>query len=182
MATHWKKLMNPDYLGSYAFEAGEEKLVTIDMVTRETVTGPEGRKSDRPVLHFRQQGIKPMILNYTNARKIEKLTGTPDIEKWGGQSIVLVVRPVKAFGEYVDGLQVKMEKVAGVCTQCGRRVVAAGEMSASQVVKYTRDKFGAVLCADCVKKHSKGPGGHQDNAQTASGAEAGNQPGEKENG
>ena len=26
---HWKKLTNPNYLGSYAFEPGEEKPLTI---------------------------------------------------------------------------------------------------------------------------------------------------------
>ena len=61
--THWKKLTNPDYLGSYAFERGEEKLATIDKVTEETVTAAEGRKSDCMVLYFRQKDLKPMILN-----------------------------------------------------------------------------------------------------------------------
>ena len=40
--THWKKLNNPDYLGSYAFQPGEEKTVTIKEVKREMVFNPSG--------------------------------------------------------------------------------------------------------------------------------------------
>ena len=38
--THWKKLTNPNYLGSYAFQPGEEKTVTIKEVKRELVHNP----------------------------------------------------------------------------------------------------------------------------------------------
>ena len=35
--THWKKLNNPDYLGAYAFQPGEEIIATIGSVGRETI-------------------------------------------------------------------------------------------------------------------------------------------------
>ena len=157
MTTHWKKLTNPDYLGSYAFQRGEEKLVTIDYVRQELVTGPEGKKSECIVAHFKQPGIKPMILNHTNAKTIERLCGTPYIEEWAGKSVVLIVSKVQAFGEQVDAVRVKLEKVAGVCCQCGHRITSAGGMSAQQVAEYTADKFGAVLCAACAKQRTKKP-------------------------
>ena len=159
MTTHWKKLTNPDYLGSYAFQRDEEKLVTIDRVRQELVTGPEGKKSECIVAHFKQPGMKPMILNHTNAKTIERLCGTPYIEEWAGKSFVLIVSKVQAFGEQVDAVRVKLEKVAGVCCQCGHRVTAAGGMSAQQVAEYTADKFGAVLCAACAKQFTKKPAG-----------------------
>ena len=31
--THWKKLTNPDYLGAYALEDGEDMIVTIKNVS-----------------------------------------------------------------------------------------------------------------------------------------------------
>ena len=43
MPTHWKKLTNPDYLGAYAFEPGEEKIGTIAAVREEGVVGMDGR-------------------------------------------------------------------------------------------------------------------------------------------
>lgn len=157
MTTHWKKLTNPDYLGSYAFQRGEEKIVTIDYVRQETVTGPEGKKSECIVAHFKQPDAKPLILNHTNAKIIEKLFSTPYIEEWAGKSIVLIVSKIQAFGEQVDAVRVKLEKVAGLCGQCGLRVTAAGGMSAQQVAEYTAGKFGEVLCAACAKQRAKKP-------------------------
>ena len=151
--THWKKLTNPDYLGSYAFERGEEKLATIDKVTEETVTAAEGRKSDCMVLYFRQKDLKPMILNHTNAKMIEKLAGTPYIEEWSGLNIALVVKKVSAFGDQVDAVRIKLEKVSGSCECCGKRITAAGDMTAAKVAEYTTNRFGSVLCADCAKRH-----------------------------
>ena len=90
MATHWKKLTNPNYLGAYAFDQGEEKTVTIENVTEEPVTGSDGREADCMVLHFKEPNVKPMILNRTNAKTIEKITGTPYIEEWEGQKIILL--------------------------------------------------------------------------------------------
>ena len=50
--THWKKLTNPNYLGSYAFDPGEEKIVTIDYVCQESVIGSEGRSDSCIVAHL----------------------------------------------------------------------------------------------------------------------------------
>lgn len=152
MLTHWKKLTNPDYIGAYAFERGEEKIATIDRVAEEPVIGPEGRKSDCIVVHFKQPDLKPLILNRTNAKTIERLTGTPYVEEWSGSSVILCVRRVSAFGEDVDAVRVKLEKVAGVCSDCGRRISAAGDMSAQQVTGFTLKKFGAPLCAECARQ------------------------------
>lgn len=51
--THWKKLTSPDYLGSYAFQPGEEKTVTIKDVKRETVYNPSSSgKEECTVAYF----------------------------------------------------------------------------------------------------------------------------------
>ena len=173
MRTHWKKLTNPDYLGAYAFDQGEEKLVTIDHVAEEAVTGQEGRKDDCMVLHFRQRDVKPLILNHTNAKTIERLTESPYIEDWAGRSIILVVRTVSAFGSEVEAVRVKLEKVSGICEDCGKRVIAAGGMSGSQVADYTMDRFGAVLCAECAKKRGKPPALNEDDAGRSTDGQAG---------
>ena len=66
--THWKKTFNPDYLGAYAFDPGEEKIVTIVSVTQEEVTGLEGRTELCLVAHLENE--KPLILNKTNCKAI----------------------------------------------------------------------------------------------------------------
>ena len=65
--THWKKLTNPDYLGSYDFEQGEERIVTIKDVKRVMVNGPDGKREECTVAYF-EENYKPMILNVTNQK------------------------------------------------------------------------------------------------------------------
>lgn len=110
MSTHWKKLTNPDYLGAYDFQQGEERIVTIKMVKREHVTGSGGKKEECTVAHFEEK-YKPMILNSTNCKAISKLFESPYIEDWTGKSVKIVVSKVNAFGDVVDALRIKSEKI-----------------------------------------------------------------------
>jgi hypothetical protein len=74
--THWKKLTNPDYLGAYALEPGQDLIVTIKSVANEVVTGSDGKKETCSVMRF-AENVKPMILNATNSKMITKLLKTP---------------------------------------------------------------------------------------------------------
>ena len=84
--THWKKLINPDYIGAYALNPDEDLTVTIDYVQREQVTGSGGKKEECTVAHL--VGQKPLILNVTNSKTIAKLYGSY-IEDWSGKQITL---------------------------------------------------------------------------------------------
>ena len=108
--THWKRLTNPDYVGAYDFQPNEERIVTIKDVKREMVSGPDGKKEECTILHF-IEACKPMILNSTNSKSITKLTESPYIEQWVGHSIKLYVTKIKAFGEMVEALRIRSEKV-----------------------------------------------------------------------
>ena len=81
MPTHWKKLTNPNYLGAYSIENGQDLILTIKYVQEEKVIGPDGKKDDCVVCHF-SENVKPMILNATNMKTITKLYKTPYIEEW----------------------------------------------------------------------------------------------------
>ena len=106
--THWKKLTHPDYLGAYAIEKGRDLVVKISKVVEQKVTGADGKSEMCVVAHFSEPaGTKPMILNKTNLKTIEKLFSTPFIEDWAGKSIALFSTPVKAFGETVDALRIR---------------------------------------------------------------------------
>lgn len=105
--THWKKLHNPDYLGAYAIEPGTEPIYTIASVGEESVTGSDGKKETCMVIRFKEAGIKPMILNATNAKTINKIYDTPYIEQWVGKPIQLYVARVKAFGDTTDALRIR---------------------------------------------------------------------------
>lgn len=161
MPTHFKKLMNPDYMGAYAFDPGEEKVGTIAYVREEMVIGADGKKESCIVAHFSEKDLKPMILNATNCKAIAKLYKTPYIEDWAGKAIVMRVQQVKAFGEVVEAVRIKPEipKVAFsrdiICDECGGILQPYGKMNAAQLAAYTRQKYGKTLCADCAAAESK---------------------------
>ena len=108
--THWKRLRNPLYLGSHDFQPNEERIVTIKNVQVEKVNGTDGSVSDCTTVHLVDS--KPFILNSTNAKQLAKIFDTPYIEEWAGKSFKLVIKTIRAFGETVDALRVKNEKIA----------------------------------------------------------------------
>ena len=110
--THWKKLVNPLYIEAYDFQPNEERIVTIKDVKREMVTGADGKKEECTIVYFNE--CKPMILNATNSKSITKLLETPYIEQWVGNSFKLYVTKIKAFGEMVEALRIRSEKVVKV--------------------------------------------------------------------
>lgn len=148
--THWKKTFNPNYLGAYAFDHGEEKIVTIESITREEVTGAEGRTELCLVAHLKNE--KPLILNKTNCKAITKLLGTPYIEEWAGHRITLAVQKVKAFGEDTDAVRVKPKLPGEICEECGKEIRAGSGRSAAEIVDLSVQKYGKKLCLECAKK------------------------------
>ena len=152
--THWKKLMNPDYLGSYALEPGQDLIVTIKSVCNEEVTGSDGKKDICSVIHF-VENVKPMILNATNNKTIAKLFKTPYIEEWSGRKIQIYTEKVRAFGEIWDALRIRpylpVEQEL-ICADCGKKIEAFGKSSAEVVAKHTLKTYGRMLCSECATK------------------------------
>lgn len=103
--THWKKNFNYNYIGSYELSCGEERTLTIKETKQEKVKDQSGREEMCFVAYF-QGSSKPMVLNKTNCKTIEKLYG-PFIENWIGKKIIIKSEKVKAFGDVVDALRVK---------------------------------------------------------------------------
>lgn len=110
MKGHWKKQFNYDYLGSYSLEGKREVVVTVSELGTEKVIGQSGRKEDCFVVRFKEFD-KPMILNRTNSKAIEKVSGSGMVEDWVGTQVTLYVeKGVKAFGDVVDALRIKDKK------------------------------------------------------------------------
>jgi len=106
--THWKKLVNPEYLGVYSLDEGKDMIVTIKAVSRQMVKGADGKDQECTVATL--DGQKPLIVNRTNAKTIAKVAGSPYIEDWQGVSITLYPLKVKAFGDIVEALRVRAQK------------------------------------------------------------------------
>jgi hypothetical protein len=101
--THWKRLINPDYIGAYMVQ--EDTTVKIESVTRQLVKGEGGKSEECTVANL--QGTKPFILNRTNSKMITKLYGSPYIEDWVGKLITLYPTTTKVAGETVECLRIR---------------------------------------------------------------------------
>lgn len=155
--THWKKWYNPNYLGVYAFQPGEEKTVTIREIKQELVQNQNG-KEECTVAYF-EEDVKPLILNKTNCKSIAKVWGTPYLEDWPGKKITLKVKKISAFGEMTDAVRVSSERPTDeviLCEKCGKPISASSGRSPRAIAEATRNKYGKALCLVCVKEENNG--------------------------
>jgi len=109
MKTHWRKLDDPNYLGAYSLQDGEnrELTVTIEKVIVEEIRTEKGGERCK-VAYLKDE--KPVILNVTNCKIITKMFGTPYIDDWIGKKITLYVSVIKVNNEKMDCLRVRLIK------------------------------------------------------------------------
>ena len=168
--THWKKVVSdPNYLGEADFYEGEEKIGTISRVVQnEKVQTAEG-KSEKAVVYF-MENLKPMILNVSRSKAIEKVAGSPYFEDWLGVPIQLYIEHgIKAFGDVVSAVRVRPRrpiiKAAVKCSDCGNDIQGAMGKGADYIAGYTKKKFGVCLCFNCASKRqaeTEKPGVNED--------------------
>lgn len=157
--THWKKLDNPDYLGAYALQPGQDLTVQIKSVGQEEVYNQTSQKKEVcTIIHFADKNIKPMIANVTNCKTISKIYDTPYIEDWQGKYITLYIAKVKAFGETVEALRIR-NRVPTVekffCEDCKKEIVGSAGKTAKEIVDIAMRNCGRKLCVDCMKKEKE---------------------------
>lgn len=135
--THYKKLMNPDYIGAYSLNEGEDLTVVIAHVAREVITGSGGKKEECTVAHLKNQ--KPMILNSTNQKSIAKLYGVY-IEDWAGKPVTLFASTTKLAGDTVECLRIRptvvkrqAPKITDERLKAAIEKIKAGEYTAEKV-------------------------------------------------
>lgn len=106
--THWKDTCDYKYLGAYSLApSNEDIIVTITHVNFEEVIGDNNRKEMCKIAHFKEN-IKPMILNKTNMKVLEKLY-SPFIEQWRNIKIEIGITNIKFKGDFVDALRIRHE-------------------------------------------------------------------------
>lgn len=101
--THWKKLTDTNYIGHWDLDG--DLTVKITKVEKKQIQSQDGTKEWCLVAHL--DGHKPMILNKTNAKTIEKIFKSGFIEDWTGKQIILYRTRVKSFGDMVDALRIR---------------------------------------------------------------------------
>lgn len=143
MKTHFKKLQNPNYTGSWDLMDKDgnyiEKVVTIEKTLQQSVNNGNGGVEDLPVIHIK--GMKPVVLNSTNIKAVARITGSNFIEDWVGKEITLYVQKVKAFGEMHDAIRIKKPIAKQKPTIDDDRFNKAVESIKSK--EYTKDKLKA---------------------------------------
>jgi len=104
---HWKEIMEYAYLGAYSIDPHEPDLVlTIRAATKEAIKNEDGKEDTCLVLYF-AESEKGMVVNATNAKRIEALYKTGIVSEWIGKRIQLYVEQVKAWGKTVPALRVR---------------------------------------------------------------------------
>lgn len=102
--THWKKMTNTNYFGSWDLPEGKDMIVRIIEIRQEMVQNAQGREEKAVAVI---EGQKPLILNTTNMKAIAKALGTPYIEEWAGRKVQLYSERVAAFGEITEAVRVR---------------------------------------------------------------------------
>lgn len=106
--THWKKLHDPNFLGSYSLADNEGKyqdlIIRFKSIAKSEVKGEDGKEAEKIVGQVHDN--KPMIINATNAKMLTKLFNSAFIEDWLDKPVTLTVKKIRAFGESVDALRI----------------------------------------------------------------------------
>ena len=157
--THWKRLVNSDYLGAYSLNEGQEPVLTIKSVAQETVVGVNGKKEICTVCRFAEKE-KPMILNRTNMKTITKIYESPYVEDWSGRKIQIFQSTTKFGGEVVECLRIRpfipKSNDAVACEGCGCIIEDfvnpkdGKTLPARLVAERTLKTYGKVLCSECA--------------------------------
>lgn len=105
--THWKKAFDSDYLSSSDIDDRDLDLTINKVVYQECLT--QSGKKNCNVAYFKENGVKPMILNVTNSKVIKKFSGNKThLEDWVDIRITVYVDSNVRFGsDTVEGLRIR---------------------------------------------------------------------------
>lgn len=93
-------------------DVGEDGVIlTIKGFAHETIKGDNGDET-KVVMHFVEEGYKPMVLNSTNAAVLGKITGAATAGEARGKQIVVYDDPSVSFGGKVTG-GLRLKRVQG---------------------------------------------------------------------
>ena len=93
-------------------DVGEDGVIlTIKGFAHETIKGDNGDET-KVIMHFVEEGYKPMVLNSTNATVLGKITGAATAGEARGKQIVVYDDPSVSFGGKVTG-GLRLKRVQG---------------------------------------------------------------------
>jgi hypothetical protein len=113
--TNYRNVFKSDHLGvvdvDELLEAGNKPIFTISHVNQEMGAKVAGRKINANIAYF-VENIKPLVLNATNSKTMQTLTGSCFVENWQNVTVELYIdRDAKLKGEVVGGVRVSPRRV-----------------------------------------------------------------------
>lgn len=97
-------------------DVGEDGVIlTIKGFAHETIKGDNGDET-KVIMHFVEEGYKPMVLNSTNSVVLGKITGAATAGEARGKQVVVYDDPSVSFGGKVTG-GLRLKKVQGAPSQ-----------------------------------------------------------------
>lgn len=152
---HYRNVFKSDHLGSADLEdlteQGKPLVFTIKEVKQfkgELVNGKlqgqalvAGKKIDANIAFF-VENIKPLVLNATNSKQVQKFTGTPFVENWNNVIVELYVdndvqmKGVKTQGVRIRPIQPRVqEKVKQAFTEANFEAAKKANATKEQIEK-----------------------------------------------
>lgn len=108
MKTHFKKMQDPNFMGSWDLIKDDGTFREVNVTIQEVKKGKSHNgKEEKTVIIAVLKEFKPMILNATNLKAIARITGKKFIEDWQGKQVGLCVKKERAFGDVCDVLRIK---------------------------------------------------------------------------
>ncbi|MES2397917.1 MAG: hypothetical protein V4549_18035 [Bacteroidota bacterium] len=109
---HWKKNIDPNWIGCYVLPEGKDIVVKILSVTFDTALKVAGKAKKSHVAIFDKNPYfdKPMLLNATNCKRLTARTGSPYPQDWSNIEVTLCQEMDKCVTGGQDwGLRIKAE-------------------------------------------------------------------------
>lgn len=150
----FRKFMDKNYLGHWDVPEGDDLILTIDHAEQNDVKNERGSEK-KLTIYFVERGYKPMILNTTNAERIEKAYGTGRVEEWPGKKVSIYTEMVSAFGGTKKALRIRdypPRETEAICEDCRMPVVRHGDYSVNKIIERSRARWNKKLCWDCSMK------------------------------
>lgn len=159
--THWRSVKPSPYLAAVDLD-GKDMVVTIECVHVGEVEGEKGRKDDCRIATLSHNGKdlgKQLLLNVTNCKALQKLTGSNFLEDWNKQRVTLYVTPTKLKGEVVDGIRIRLTRppepsapkfTAEQKTEAGRIATEINELKGTERLAALRAAFADKTASETI--------------------------------
>ena len=166
--THWKKLTNTNYLGSWDIPDNENILATIKNVEQSEIFNQQKQAKELcTTLKFVEKNILDMVCNKTNLKTLELIFKSPFVEDWQNKKINIGKEKIRAFGKLEEALRIKKELPnkkliisennifnSLKCEECVNQILTIGSFSAKYIADTNKEKYGKKICGECSKKRS----------------------------